>query len=99
MMDGRSLKILEFCQFVHSVIDLAEKMLCEILLFGDTRRLATMNLSKLRDDFNVANIKHSFVSHPDNGLIEGRKRMMSLLRNSGAWNKMIKMETDVRQRR
>ena len=92
--DGRPLRISEFCQFIHKIIDAAEKVLCEMLLFGDTKRLATMNLSELRDDFNVENIKHSFVSDPDNNLTGERKRMMDLLRDSGAWNKMMKVEAD-----
>jgi hypothetical protein len=75
-VDGRPLRIMEFHGFIQSMIEAAEKILCEDLLFGDTERLDAMDLSKLRDDVKFADIKHSFVMDPENGLLEGRERMM-----------------------
>lgn len=92
--DGRPLRIKEFRGFIQSIIDMMERILCEDLLFGNTERLATMDLSGLRDDVNIANIKHSFVMDPENGLLEGRERMMEGLKKSRVWDKMVKMEAD-----
>jgi hypothetical protein len=91
--DGRPLRITEFCGFrVESIIDVAEKTPCQDVLFGDTERLAGVDLSKLRAHVNVEDMKHSFVMDPDNCLLEGREMMMEGLKKSRVWDKMMKME-------
>jgi hypothetical protein len=92
--DGRPLRIAEFCQFIHSMVDEAEKVMCDKLLFGNGNRLHSVNLSNLRDDVNVANIKNSFVSNLENDLLEGREKMITALKNSTAWSKMMSVESD-----
>jgi hypothetical protein len=60
--DGQPLRVEEFRQ-LHSFCHRSgrERVMCESLLFGDTERIAMVDLSKLRDDVNVPNVKHSLV--------------------------------------
>jgi len=92
--DGRRLTVEGFCGFIHSMVEAAERVICEDLLFGDRERLGMVDLWKVRDDVNAPNIKHSFISVEENGLLGGRKRMMQLLRRSGRWKKMLKGESN-----
>jgi len=93
--DGRPLGVEGFRGFIHSTIEAAERLLCEDLLFGDTERLGTVDLWKLRDDVNVPNVKHSFISVEENGLSGGRERMMKLLKRSNKWKKMLRKGREV----
>jgi len=93
-VDGRPLRVEGFRHFIHSTIEEAERVVCERLLFGDTERLATMDLSMLRDNINVPDVKHSFVSMEQNGLSGGQERMLQLLKSSPTWKKMLKKEVD-----
>jgi hypothetical protein len=52
------------------------------------------DLWKLRDDVNVPNVKHSFISVEENGLSGGRESMMKLLRRSARWKKMLRKEKE-----
>jgi hypothetical protein len=90
--DGRPLGVEGFGGFIHLTIEAAERLMCEDLLFGDTERLGRADLWKLRDDVNVPNVKHSFISVEENGLSGGRERMMKLLRRSARWKKMLMEE-------
>ena len=92
--DGRPLRVEGFRQFIHSIIEAAERVMCESLLFGDTERMAMVEPPKLRDDVNVPNVKHSFVSVEENGLSGGQERMLRLLKSSYAWKKMLRKDTD-----
>jgi len=82
--DVRPLGVEGFRRFIHSMIEAAESVMCEDLLFGDTERLDTMDMWNLRDDVNVPNVKHSFISVKENGLSRGRERMLRLLKRSTA---------------
>jgi hypothetical protein len=53
-----------------------------------------MNLSTLRDNVNLPNMKHSFISMEENGLSGGRERMLWSLKSSPMWKKMLRKEGD-----
>jgi len=90
--DGRPLKVEEVRGFIHGIIEAAEEVLCEKLLFGGEERLKRMDLGKIKDEVNNPNLGHTFVKDPDNGMVGGRERMMELLKKSGAWDKMMTVE-------
>jgi superfamily II DNA helicase RecQ len=90
--DGHPLTLDGFRQFIHYIVQDAERTICESLMFGDVEVLAKLDLMRLRDNVNIPNINYSFIMDTKNDLLNGRERMMSLLKKSPCWRTMYKTE-------
>jgi hypothetical protein len=83
---GRDLGMQEFRDFVASLIDSAERILTEELLFGVAQ---WADLRKLREDMAQKQAGYSFVAEPGNGLEGGLARTLENLRRSPMWESMV----------
>ena len=92
---GKPLAIAKLRDFVGGLIDSAEDLMCEELLFqADHSRVRGMDLTSLIDDMNESQAGYSFLSEKSNKLLGGRARMMARLRASSAWEDMVSVETE-----
>ena len=91
--DGKSLAMVKFREFVTSLIDEAEELLCKKLLFSDNLSIVReKDLTKLEDDMNNKNILFSFIDEPGNKLSGGRERILGNLQKSTKWKAMVREE-------
>jgi hypothetical protein len=89
-LDDSAIIIQEFREFIRSLILDAQKIMIEVLLFGDGKWLEGLDLYSMADNPNVSNIEYSFIVELDGGIKEGRRRMMERLRSEpGRWEKWM----------
>jgi hypothetical protein len=92
--DGRALEIKRWKKFVQDLVEDAEELLNDKLLFQSGRYIDAINLHEYVDNPNLSDAGHYFALDKEDALNEGRRRVMGNLRKSKKWDKMVVVEGD-----